>query len=185
MLIESIESAKSCFLFMVQFISDIDHYNIVLEKAKASNSLLWIGTADIKDLYVKSGMNKEPFLGVIARLINHGVEVRLIHAKEPGPAFRDDFDKYPVLKNALERMLCPRVHFKLIIIDCKFVYIGSANLTGSGMGMKSSYRRNFEAGIFTDDFSLINSAMEQFDSVWRGDHCRKCGRRDFCGDPIA
>ena len=24
--------------------------------------------------------------------------------------------------------------------------------------------------------------VEQFDSVWRGDFCRDCGRRDFCGD---
>ena len=81
-------------------------------------------------------------------------------------------------------MLCPRVHFKIIVIDGKFTYIGSANLTGAGMGMKSSNRRNFEAGIFTDELSLVESAMEQFDSVWRGEHCKKCGRRDFCGDPI-
>ena len=169
---------------MVQYISDIDHYKVVLEKVRSANSLLWIGTADIKDLHVKSGLNTEPFLGVIANLIKKGVEVRLIHAKEPGQAFREDFDKYPVLKKMLERVLCPRVHFKIIIIDGQFAYIGSANLTGAGMGMKSSYKRNFEAGIFTDETSLVVAAMEQFDSVWRGDHCKKCGRRDFCADPI-
>ena len=169
---------------MVQYISDIDHYKVVLEKVRSADSLLWIGTADIKDLHVKSGLNTEPFLGVIANLIKKGVEVRLIHAKEPGQAFREDFDKYPVLKKMLERVLCPRVHFKIIIIDGQFAYIGSANLTGAGMGMKSSYKRNFEAGIFTDETSLVDAAMEQFDSVWRGDHCKKCGRRDFCVDPI-
>ena len=169
---------------MVQFISDIDHYKVVLEKVRGSKSLLWIGTADIKDLHVKSGLNTEPFLGVIANLIKKGVEVRLIHAKEPGQLFREDFDKYPVLKKMLERVLCPRVHFKIIIVDSKYAYIGSANLTGAGMGMKSSNRRNFEAGILTDEPLLVESAMEQFDSVWRGEHCKKCGRRDFCGDPI-
>ncbi|MCH5234103.1 MAG: phospholipase [Muribaculaceae bacterium] len=169
---------------MIQFIANIDHYKVVLEKVKTSKSLLWVGTADIKDLYVKSGLHSEPFLSVIANLIKQSVDVRLIHAKEPGQAFREDFDKYPVLKTMLERVLCPRVHFKIIIIDGKYAYIGSANLTGAGMGMKSSNRRNFEAGIFTDEPSLVESAMEQFDSVWRGDHCKKCGRRDFCGDPI-
>ena len=169
---------------MIQFISDIDHYKIVLEEVKNAKSLLWIGTADIKDLYVQTGLTPEPFLGVIARLIKNGVEVRLIHAKEPGKAFREDFDKYPVLKTMLERVLCPRVHFKIIIIDGQFAYIGSANLTGAGMGMKSPNRRNFEAGIFTDETTLVESAMEQFDSVWRGEHCKKCGRRDFCEDPI-
>ena len=169
---------------MIQFISDLDHYKVVMEKVINTQSLLWIGTADIKDLYVKSGMDTEPFLGILARLIKQGVEVRLIHAKEPGQAFREDFDKYPVLKKLLERVLCPRVHFKIIIIDGLLAYIGSANLTGAGMGMKSGNKRNFEAGIFTDDPALIESAMEQFDSVWRGDHCKKCGRRQYCGDPI-
>ena len=169
---------------MFQYIADIDHYNVVLDKVRNARSLLWIGTADIKDLHVKSGLNTEPFLRVIANLIKNGVEVRLIHAKEPGQAFREDFDKYPVLKTMLERVLCPRVHFKIIIIDGQYAYIGSANLTGAGMGMKSSNKRNFEAGIFTDQASFVESAMEQFDSVWRGEHCNKCGRKDFCGDPI-
>ena len=169
---------------MIPYISDMDHYKVVLEKVKEAKSLLWIGTADIKDLHVKSGLKTEPFLGIIANLVKKGVEVRLIHAKEPGQAFREDFDKYPILRSILERVLCPRVHFKIIIIDGQYAYIGSANLTGAGMGMKISNRRNFEAGLFTDDMTLIESAMEQFDSVWRGEHCKKCGRRDFCGDPI-
>ena len=54
---------------------------------------LWIGTADIKDLYVEAGKEKKPFLALLAQLIREGVEVRLIHVKEPGPAFPVDFDK--------------------------------------------------------------------------------------------
>ena len=92
----------------------------------------WIGTADIKDLYVE----ERPFLGLIANLIKKGKEVRLIHAKEPGPNFREDFVHYPVLFTGLERALCPRVHFKIIIFDLQMAYIGSANLTGAGIGMK-------------------------------------------------
>ena len=76
---------------MVKFIADIDHYKVVLEKVRSANSLLWIGTADIKDLHVKTGLNTEPFLGVIANLIKKGVEVRLIHAKEPGTSFQRRF----------------------------------------------------------------------------------------------
>ena len=47
--------------------------------------MLWIGTDDIKDLYVELGNEKKPFLALIAQLIRKGVSVRLIHAKEPGP----------------------------------------------------------------------------------------------------
>ncbi|WP_302029247.1 phospholipase D family protein [uncultured Muribaculum sp.] len=120
----------------------------------------------------------------MAKLLQQGVEIRLIHAKEPGQAFREDFDRYPILSKGLERMLCLRVHFKILIFDFTTAYIGSANLTGAGIGMKSSNRRNFEAGILTDDPALIDAAMEQFDSVWRGSHCTRCGRRQYCTDPI-
>lgn len=168
----------------VEFISGKDHYDKVVAKVASVRKSLWIGTADIKDLYVKSGTETEPLLSLLAKLLKRGVEIRLIHAKEPGPAFREDFDRYPILKTCLERVLCPRVHFKILIFDFQAAYIGSANLTGSGIGMKSGNRRNFEAGILTDDPSLIDAAMEQFDSVWRGEHCTRCGRRQYCSDPV-
>lgn len=167
-----------------EYIEDKDHYDKVIERIRGTKSMLWIGTADIKDLHIAKGKESEPFLGLLSRLLKAGVEIRLIHAKEPGPAFREDFDRYENLSTSLERMLCPRVHFKIIIIDGLWTYIGSANLTGAGMGMKSTNRRNFEAGILTDDPHLVESTMEHFDSVWRGEHCKKCGRRQYCADPI-
>ena len=72
----------------------------------------------------------------------------------------------------------------MLIFDFNEAYIGSANLTGAGIGMKSNNRRNFEAGILTDAPELVEAAMEQFDSVWRGAHCPNCGRKQFCTDPI-
>ena len=170
---------------MFTYISNTDHYRRVLSRCFDVKRTLWIGTADIKDLYVDSGKEKKPFLWLIAQLIRRGVEVRLIHAKEPGQNFREDFDKYPVLYDRLERVLCPRVHFKMFVFDCKEVYVGSANLTGAGIGMKTDLRRNFEAGILTDDPEIVEQAMNQFDEVWMGKHCKSCKRRDFCADPVA
>ena len=169
---------------MTKFISDTEHYTEVLEKAMKAKQTLWIGTADIKDLYVVKGKSEKPFLGVLSDLLGKGVNVRIIHAKEPGPAFREDFDQYPRLATMLERVLCPRVHFKLIIIDQSVCYIGSANLTGAGMGMKSPSRRNFEAGVLTDEPELVMAVCEEFDKVWRGNECKKCKRREHCPDPI-
>ena len=31
---------------------------------------------------------------------------------------------------------------------------------------------------------LMGKAMNQFDDVWIGKHCKKCKRREFCPDPI-
>ena len=73
----------------VKYIADVQHYNEVLSKVASVKKSLWIGTADIKDL----------------------------HAKEPGPIFREEFDRYPILSKRLERALCPCVHFKMMIFD--------------------------------------------------------------------
>ena len=108
---------------MTIYISNSAHYKGVLERIKSVKHMLWIGTADIKDLYVEAGKDKKPFLALIAQLIRKGVEVRLIHAKEPGPNFREDFDKSPVLYDRLERVLCPRVHFKMLVFDGKEVIL--------------------------------------------------------------
>ena len=170
---------------MIKLITDTAHYSEVLALVPKVKRSLWIGTADIKDLYVKVGSETKPFLSVLAQLIKKGVEVRLIHAKEPGPAFREDFDKYPALFDGLERVLCPRVHFKILVFDGQLAYIGSANLTGAGIGMKGEDTRNFEAGILTDIPELVAQAMNQFDDVWIGRHCKTCKRREFCSDPIA
>lgn len=169
---------------MLTYVSNSTHYKEVLSRVLSVRHLLWIGTADIKDLYVDVGKEKKPFLALIAQLIRRGVEVRLIHAKEPGPNFREDFDKYPVLYDSLERVLCPRIHFKMLVFDGKETCIGSANLTGAGIGMKTDNKRNFETGILTDDTEIVEQAMNQFDEVWIGKHCKACKRRDYCSDPI-
>ena len=166
------------------FIANEAHYEQVIERIKTVKKTLWIGTADIKDLYVKYELKTKPLLKVLSDLIERGVEIRLIHAKEAGPNFRQDFDKYPALIEGLERVLCPRVHFKIIIFDMKIAYVGSANLTGAGLGMKGENTRNFEAGILSSNKELVNSAIEQFDNVWMGVHCKNCKRKQFCADPI-
>ena len=174
------EKTSSAF----RLISNEEHYTEVIERIKSVKKLLWIGTADIKDLYVKEGRSSKPLLDVLSDLVKSGVEIRLIHAKEPGPAFRQDFDKYPSLIEGMERVLCPRVHFKIIIFDLKTAYVGSANLTGAGLGMKGENTRNFEAGVLSCDKDFVKAAAKQFDEVWMGSYCKNCRRKQFCADPI-
>ena len=170
---------------MTRFISNRQIYEeAVLKLVPGAKTRLWIATADIKDMYVESPGSREmvPFLRILADLLKRNVELRLIHAKEPGPAFRQDFDRFPGLWGGVERVLCPRVHFKCIIADGRRAYFGSANLTGAGMGAKGENRRNFENGLLTDDPALVEPLAEQFDGVWRGAYCARCGRRQYCTD---
>lgn len=171
---------------MVRYIQDTEHYSEVIARMAKARRSLWIATADLKDLYVKTAAKEPiPFLEVLSRLVQRGVEVRLLHAKEPGQPFREDFDRYPALWGGMERHLCPRVHAKIVAIDSEWVYIGSANMTGAGMGMKSAQNRNFEAGFLTDEPALIDAAMAHYDAIFCGSFCSRCGRKAFCPDRIS
>ena len=167
-----------------KFITNEQLYKAVIEPIAKAKYYVWIGTADIKDLHIKQNGVVKSFLAVLDNLIKRKVAVRLLHAKKPGPNFRKSFDKYPGLWSGMERQLCPRVHFKHIIIDGEIAYTGSANLTGAGLGMKSPNKRNFESGIITSNPELIYNIMEQFDNVWMGQFCKDCGRKEYCSDPI-
>jgi phosphatidylserine/phosphatidylglycerophosphate/cardiolipin synthase-like enzyme len=167
----------------IQLVFDHDIYDtVVLSAIPAARKFVWIGTSDIKDLYVGTRGRMIPFLSVLSDLVNSNVSIRLIHAKEPGEAFRKDFDRYPALIDGLERILCPRVHFKSVVVDGTFAYSGSANLTGAGMGAKSDSRGNFEAGLVTTNPAFVGQIMGQFDSVWMGTHCAGCDRKKYCAD---
>jgi len=168
---------------MLEFITDTEIYERVIRgRAAQTKKFIWLATADLKDLYVHNRGKMIPFLGILSDLVKKNVEIRLLHAKEPGAAFRRDFDRYPNLIGGMERILCPRVHFKSVIIDGEFAYTGSANLTGAGMGAKGKHKRNFETGIITTDKKLVDKIIEQFDNVWKGSHCRECKRKEFCAD---
>lgn len=168
----------------INFITNEQLYKQAIEPIASASSFVWIGTADIKDLHVHHKSQVISFLGILDILLKKKVAIRLLHAKEPGANFRKSFDKYPMLWDTMERQLCPRVHFKHIIIDGKLAYSGSANLTGAGLGIKSANTRNFESGFITTDTLIIQAIMNQFDDVWLGKYCKNCKRKDFCQDPI-
>jgi phosphatidylserine/phosphatidylglycerophosphate/cardiolipin synthase-like enzyme len=168
---------------MTEFIKDREIYErVISELICKTKKFAWLATSDLKDLHVDKNGKKVPFLEILSDLVKKNVEIRLLHAKEPGPTFRKDFDRYPNLISGMERILCPRVHLKSVIIDGEAAYTGSANLTGAGMGAKSPNKRNFEAGIITTEGNLVGKIMEQFDDIWRGSHCQDCKRKKYCAD---
>jgi phosphatidylserine/phosphatidylglycerophosphate/cardiolipin synthase-like enzyme len=173
-----------------ELLLNAEHYSRLLcELVPSARQFLWIATADLKDLFVEGGPKHRPFRPFVAQLadlVGRGVAVRLLHAKEPGPRFRADFDKHPALRDSdlFERGLCPRLHSKIIIVDGVAAYVGSANLTGAGLGAKGPHRRNFEAGILLRDRASVTRLMDEIDSLWLGRHCGPCQRRELCPDPL-
>lgn len=172
---------------MRELILNEEIYSRVVEDLMPeARRFLWIVTADIKDLHVIRGKRSVPLLDVLADLVEKGVAVRLIHAKEPGPRFRADFDRHPALieSDLFERVLCPRVHTKAVIADGRRAFIGSPNLTGAGMGAKHPDKRNFEAGFLTDEPADLRKLIQWVDELFIGDYCGRCRLRDRCPDPL-
>ncbi|HET9934146.1 MAG TPA: phospholipase D-like domain-containing protein, partial [Polyangiaceae bacterium] len=84
----------------------------------------------------------------------------------------------------LELRHCPRVHLKMIAVDGAYLYLGSANFTGAGLGARGDGRRNFEMGFGTDDDVLLDAAQQRFDRIWSGRDCGACRLRSECPAPL-
>lgn len=76
---------------MTAFLSNRAIYSsVICGIVPQAKERLWIATADIKDMYVDAGGREMvPFLEMLDRMVKRGIEVRLIHAKDPGPNWRD------------------------------------------------------------------------------------------------
>jgi len=80
--------------------------------------------------------------------------------------------KYAESQNLFVRF-CRRMHFKAIVIDLEYIYLGSANFSGAGVGLKSVRKRNFELGIISKDPELIADITFIFMEIFNGNYCNK------------
>jgi phosphatidylserine/phosphatidylglycerophosphate/cardiolipin synthase-like enzyme len=119
---------------------------------------------------------------VLRKLASGGVEIRLLHAGTPSSAALRELRKALPLNLTIRR--CPRLHAKAVIVDSNRMYLGSANLTGAGLGAKADGKRNFELGIWTQSPALIDGVVEQFNQLWEGRRCDSCRRKDICPVPL-
>lgn len=159
---------------------------VVLERMAEARESVLIATANVKAMLVELDAGDfRPVADLFARLAKKGVAVRLLHAELPSRPFRAAFDKHGSLTaGGMTLKICPRVHFKAVLVDGAWLYLGSANLTGAGLGAKHRDARNFELGLVTEDFDTIDRVSALFESVWGGMECRACRLYDLCPDPI-
>ena len=54
---------------MLQYIKNEQHYTFFIEAIRQARRTIWIGTADIKDLYIKEGKNAVPLLKLLEQNI--------------------------------------------------------------------------------------------------------------------
>lgn len=170
---------------------------VVIDGMLRAEVSLDIMTADFKAMLVPPqglsgsggrGRSAPSIVQHLAKLAQKGVEVRLMHSGVPsGPALRELKKMLPKLKDQGGSFVirrCPRLHTKAVIVDACAMYLGSANLTGAGLGAKSAGRRNFEMGIWTHASPMIDSVLQQFNELWEGQSCVDCQRKDVCPVPL-
>ncbi len=161
------------------------HQQVIIDHVLNAKRFVWIATADLKDMHVRDGKTFVPILDVFDRMARRGVRFRIIHSALPSRPFRRTLEDYPELTDgALELQVCPRSHWKLVVVDGAFGYCGSANFTGAGLGVKSQKKRNLEMGVVSSEPEWVEALSGAFDDFWMGNHCDDCGRRDVCPDPI-
>lgn len=173
---------------MIKFIDQDSMFDeVFLNGILKARSSVHIATANVKDLHgipARSGSTDLP--GLMGELVSRCVEIKVLHSGIPSSAFMNSLREQPLLiaSPLFEMKRCMRVHMKAVMIDSRLIYIGSANLTGAGLGAKSRGRRNFEIGILTDQECMVDSVADLFFRIWEGDECRACRRRDICVVPL-
>lgn len=184
--------------FTASFVGGRGHYDHVVQAVMEARRSVWIATANLKELMVedhraapgrrrtaRGGNSYRSVLAVFDDLAGKGVELRILHASAPSGPFARELVRHPSLaRGGLALRICPRVHFKAVIVDGAFLYLGSANWTGAGLGAKGTGRRNFELGFVTADDGLLDRVQALYERVWRGNECSGCKLRDVCPSPL-
>lgn len=167
------------------------HYQEVLQRICTAKTSIKIMTADFKRFNLKptGSQGKDykdgtPFIKYLMSKAVQGVSVRIICSR-PSTTFTEEWKEYyrqmmnPTL---FKYKYCNRNHAKIVIVDDRFAYIGSANVTPAGLGQGIFTPGNFEAGIITEELSVISSAKELFSMIWNDNYCTNCHRADNCTD---
>ncbi len=166
-----------------------NHYQEVIERICAAKSSIKIMTANFKRFRLKptedQGDNYNdgtPFIKYLMEKAVQGVSVQII-CSNPSESFTEEWQDYYQQMDEpdfFEYMFCDRNHSKLAIIDDKYAYVGSANVTPAGLGQGVFTPGNFEAGILTEDPGVISSIKDFFSMIWDEKWCFNCHRADKC-----
>jgi len=163
---------------------------VLLESILNAKKSILISTANLRNIRIPKSRKSRKTISCVEffwRKVQDGVEVRILHSARPTPSWLPDEEKSDERgKPTFVRRRCPRVHFKAVIVDGCECFVGSANLTGAGLGAKSEYKRNFETGFWTTGKSFISLMQERFEKIWQGGFCDKCKiKPDHCDLPLS
>ncbi len=161
------------------------HQRVIREELPAVQRSVLIVSALMKQTSVK---NKQghfvPFLAILDDLLARGASVSLLFAGRPSLPFLQSLGEYPRVMREARARICARNDMKLVLLDgglaSQRLYLGSANLTGAGLGSQGSSRRNFEFGLLTQDPALVDWVSAMVAPIWTFQTCKNCRAKRLC-----
>lgn len=173
----------------IHLVTNEDHYQEVIERICTAKTSIRIMTANFKRFNLKppqkqGGNYKDgtPFIKYLMAKAVQGVYVQIICSR-PSQNFMEEWQEYYKQMGRpgfFDYEFCERNHAKVIIIDDKLAYIGSANVTPAGLGQGTFSPGNFEAGILTSNPQIISSLKAHFAKIINEDYCSGCHRAEKC-----
>jgi len=171
-----------------RLITNENHYEEVILRICSAKKSVKIMTANFKRFNLKPTGSQgrdykdgTPFIKYLMAKAIQGVSVQIISSM-PSLSFTEEWKTYYQQMNPdlFEYKFCERNHAKVVIIDDKMAYVGSANVTPAGLGQGIFTPGNFEAGILTEDAEVVASLNELFSQIKKGSCCKGCHRKREC-----
>ena len=165
-----------------------NHYEEVIERICAAKSSIRIMTGDFKRFKLKpttkQGKNYNdgtPFIRHLMEKTGKGISVQIICSR-PSKSFKEEYDAlYEKIKpKNLRLYFCERNHSKVVIVDNKVAYVGSANVTPAGLAQGVMSPGNFEVGFLTENHHFISQLNTLFSKIMNGDYCYNCHLANKC-----
>ena len=178
---------QSQFLLETRLITE-NFYQEVIERVCKAKSSIKIMTADFNVFRLKPTVSQgkkykdgTPFLKYLMAKSKKGVSVQII-SSEKSSWFQEEVERAycGVAGKQFFVCFCARNHAKVVIIDDKIAFLGSANMTRAGVGQPHASPGNFEIGIMTEAPEFINSLNEFFSRIEKHEFCEGCHRRKDC-----
>lgn len=141
---------------------------------------VWITSAKTGDFSIVNTRTNEAesITSRIYKMQEQGIKFRILLApqeqKKQYQRAQTFYQKLSDLSN-VEFHFCYNMHMKIVLIDDAWLYFGSANFTGAGLGSRTREgRNNFEIGSITVDKEVIREVEDLLNNIWNGQHCVNC-----------